>query len=453
MEFRNYKNEYYDLLCDFLIEINKDQINHINWIWARLEWMIEHPYFNKDLQHLIGLWFDNDRIVGAAIYDMYLGEAFCGVLSEYKWLYKEALEYAFSHLKDYIGLGVAINDKNNDDIEVAKKIGFMPTKQTETMMVLDLNEKREVSLKKGLSFKDVDPVKDIYELEWLFWQGFDHGDDKEEFLKNEDIIPRYRKHYNPSLGIAVVNEKNEMVGISIIWYDKKTDYAYLEPVCVIPSYRKMGIAKAVIYENCNRVMAMGAKKVYVLSDFIFYEKIGFKQLEHFTFYYKNNVINVCGVAYKIIRELGNGKGGYSYLAESNNGKVVLKQIHHEPCDYYQFGNKLESEINDYNRLINIGIRMPKLIDIDKDKEIIIKEYIDGLTIFEQIEKGIDITKYCDQIIEMASICKNNGINIDYYPTNFISMNGMLYYIDYECNEYMEKWDYDNWGSKYWKKKE
>ena len=37
--------------------------------------------------------------------------------------------------------------------------------------------------------------------------------------------------------------------------------------------------------------------------------------------------------YKIIRLLGHGKGGYSYLAEkadsSGAEKVVLKQIHHE----------------------------------------------------------------------------------------------------------------------------
>ena len=49
-------------------------------------------------------------------------------------------------------------------------------------------------------------------------------------------------------------------------------------------------------------------------------------------------MDVCGKEYKIIRLLGHGKGGYSYLAEIENQMVVLKQIHHEPCDYYSFGN-------------------------------------------------------------------------------------------------------------------
>ena len=50
-----------------------------------------------------------------------------------------------------------------------------------------------------------------------------------------------------------------------------------------------------------------------------------------------DVMSVNGVEYRVIRLLGKGKGGYSYLVERDNCKYVLKQIHHEPCDYYQFG--------------------------------------------------------------------------------------------------------------------
>ena len=84
--------------------------------------------------------------------------------------------------------------------------------------------------------------------------------------------------------------------------------------------------------------------------------------------------------YEIHRLLGKGKGGYSYLASDGMQRYVLKQIHHEPCDYYQFGNKIEAEINDYDRLRKIGIKMPVMIDVDRPKERILKEYIDGDTI-------------------------------------------------------------------------
>lgn len=67
-------------------------------------------------------------------------------------------------------------------------------------------------------------------------------------------------------------------------------------------------------------------------------------------------MKVNGKEYEILKLLGKGKGGYSYLAGDGAEKYVLKQIHHEPCDYYQFGNKMEAELNDYNRLI-ISLRI------------------------------------------------------------------------------------------------
>ena len=49
---------------------------------------------------------------------------------------------------------------------------------------------------------------------------------------------------------------------------------------------------------------------------------------------------VNGNAYSLLKLLGKGKGGYSYLAQMADGQqVVVKQIHHEPCVYYQFGSR------------------------------------------------------------------------------------------------------------------
>jgi len=52
-----------------------------------------------------------------------------------------------------------------------------------------------------------------------------------------------------------------------------------------------------------------------------------------------------------VRLLGRGKGGYSWLVSDETGELLtLKRIHHEPCDYYTFGDKLQSELNDYAKL-------------------------------------------------------------------------------------------------------
>ena len=79
IDFKNYTDSDYEALCSFLIALNESDDRHIIWNWARLEWMIEHPEFDKSLKNSIGLWTVDDKIVGAAIYDMYFGEGFCGV--------------------------------------------------------------------------------------------------------------------------------------------------------------------------------------------------------------------------------------------------------------------------------------------------------------------------------------------------------------------------------------
>ena len=160
-------------------------------------------------------------------------------------------------------------------------------------------------------------------------------------------------------------------------------------------------------------------------------------------------ISVYGKEYRLIQMLGHGKGGYSFLAECDGKEVVLKQIHHEPCDYYRFGNKIEAESRDYDRLCQAGIRIPKMLEIDRKQEIIIKEYIPGETVFAYIRDGKDIGPYISQVKEMAETARSFGMNIDYFPTNFIIHDDLLWYVDYECNDYMKEWNYENWGSRYW----
>lgn len=166
---------------------------------------------------------------------------------------------------------------------------------------------------------------------------------------------------------------------------------------------------------------------------------------------EDNTMNVHDKEYSIIRLLGKGKGGYSYLVTDGINKLVLKQIHHEPCDYYQFGNKIESEIRDYEKLTRIGITIPKMIDVDIEKERILKEFIDGDTVYDMVLHDRFQETCLLQVQAMCSLLYASNTNIDYFPTNFILQDEILYYIDYECNEYMDEWNFENWGIKYWSK--
>ena len=162
-------------------------------------------------------------------------------------------------------------------------------------------------------------------------------------------------------------------------------------------------------------------------------------------------MDINGKDYTVIKLLGKGKGGYSYLVTDGTAQYVLKQIHHEKCDYYTFGDKLASELRDYETLCRIGLPLPKLLDVDREQERILKEYIDGDTIDRHVLKDTMQPEYPVQMQTMCEKLYAANLNIDYYPTNFVVQEGVLYYIDYECNQYMQQWDFEHWGCKYWSK--
>ena len=163
-----------------------------------------------------------------------------------------------------------------------------------------------------------------------------------------------------------------------------------------------------------------------------------------------NTIYINATAYSVIRLLGKGKGGYSYLVTDGSAHYTLKQLHHEPCDYYTFADKLASELADYEKLRDLGIPMPQLLAVDRENERLLKTYIPGPTAMELAQQGQLRPEHIDMVRAMCEKLYPAGLNIDYYPTNFILHENTLWYIDYECNPYDPKWNFENWGAQYWK---
>ena len=286
MEFRKFRKEDYNAVCAFLIELNRENRDHIHWNWARFEWMWGHPEFDTGLIGSIGLWLDGDRIVGAAIYDMYFGEAFCAALPEYADLYPEILDYAWRELKDENGLGIAICENCVKELEAAKAAGFQPAEATETNLIIQLDRLLPYRLPEGLRFASPDPEADAEALEWLFWQGFNHGGDREAFQRENRTPARPRPHFDPRLSVAAADAAGELCACCCLWYLPGTDYAYVEPVCTIPAWRKKGVGRAVVCEALNRARALGARRAYVISDQEFYKKLGFEKDRLFRFWWK-----------------------------------------------------------------------------------------------------------------------------------------------------------------------
>ncbi len=60
----------------------------------------------------------------------------------------------------------------------------------------------------------------------------------------------------------------------------------------------------------------------------------------------------------------------------------------------------------------------------------------------------------DFLRQMEEMCRKlycAGRNTDDFPASFVVREGTLYYADYECSSYSGQWDFQNWGSQYWRK--
>lgn len=285
-EFRHYQEADYESVCAFLRALNGQSRAHIHWNWARWEWMYFHPEFDRSLISEIGLWTDGDRVVGAAIYDQFFGEAFCGALPEFEALLPEIVDYAQSHLSDENGLGVAVNDSDEAMKAVLTGKGFHAAESSETMLRISLDSPLPYALPPEFTIREVQLPEDLYAYQLVFWKGFDHGDDMAEFEKTLLSEEPQRPHMNPQLRLSAVDPQGAFAAHCGCWYDPATDYAYVEPVCTIPECRQRGLGRAVVCEALNRCRALGAREAYVLSDQEFYRRLGFQFHSHYTFYWK-----------------------------------------------------------------------------------------------------------------------------------------------------------------------
>jgi predicted Ser/Thr protein kinase len=153
---------------------------------------------------------------------------------------------------------------------------------------------------------------------------------------------------------------------------------------------------------------------------------------------------------RLLRLLGKGKSGYSYLAALGTQTVVLKQMHDEPCPYYTFGdNKVRLEVHAYHQLSAAGLALPSLLSFDEQRGFLIKAYVDGEVADRWDAAPAQLEIAVKQLFDMAHRLRDQGLNIDYFPANFVIKEGRAHYIDYEVNPYNEQWSFDFWGVYYW----
>ena len=59
---------------------------------------------------------------------------------------------------------------------------------------------------------------------------------------------------------------------------------------------------------------------------------------------EDNRMTINGNEYEVVRLLGKGKGGYSYLVTDGHSRYVLKQIHHVNITHLEINSSQNSMI-------------------------------------------------------------------------------------------------------------
>ena len=159
--------------------------------------------------------------------------------------------------------------------------------------------------------------------------------------------------------------------------------------------------------------------------------------------------------YEIIKQLGKGKTGISYLVKKDNRFCVLKVMNTNVPDFQKQLEIFRGEKYCYERMSKIGVGVPKLYEFNEEKNYLVKEYIEGICANQLAEIGYNneggLTDFHFQkIFDMQKRFKEIGIHVDYFPTNFIyTSDNEIYCIDYECYDYNPEWDFVQWGIYYW----
>lgn len=165
-------------------------------------------------------------------------------------------------------------------------------------------------------------------------------------------------------------------------------------------------------------------------------------------------VTVNGKAFDVISLLCKGERSYSFLVQPHNiphRRYVLKQMFYQPDVLHRVGAYTQDEITSYRRLSELGIHVPAMMDVDFTEERIIKEYIDGPTVYSLILNDQMEDRYIEQAREINKKLAARHVGINFFPTNFVVGDGRLYYIDYECREYDPEHDFENESLVYWSK--
>ena len=236
-------------------------------------------WFDYVRAHKMGLWEDNNEIVGIAAYEMNIGTAHLHTRKGYEFLLPELLDWAEKEItvieNDKHTLKVWITSKEPNKQNLLKERGYNLERSDDVTIFNYKKPFRSRQLPEG--FKIIDETEVDYDkLATCYWQGFDNKGAAPENNIDGVIKCCNAPHADMSLATIVVAPNGEYVSALGMWYDKRNKYAYLEPMATIPEYRRMGLGTIALMEAMKKTKELGATYCFGGPVLNFYPVIGFE---------------------------------------------------------------------------------------------------------------------------------------------------------------------------------
>lgn len=275
----------YIAISDFLYTLYQPDNRDGNWFQPIWEYAYTHSMFDEDSVGQIGIWEDDGAIVGVALYESVLGEAFFNIHHNYEHLKPEMLEYAEGHLKGKTDEGkrylkAYVNDFDTAFEDVVKSRGYElePRSHRPMSQYVITDPFSPIRLPEGFKLKSLADDNDLAKVHRALWRGFNHPGEPPaegiEWRRKMQTGPNFRK----DLTIVVEAPNGDFVAFSGLWFEHINKFGYVEPVATDPDYRRMGLGTAAVMEGVRRCGELGADVAYVGTDKPFYLSMGFKKL-------------------------------------------------------------------------------------------------------------------------------------------------------------------------------
>ena len=275
-------NEQYNDIYSFLLNAEKIKYNE-HFHWGRFEWMQIHTMLDEEKLTNIALFKDEqDKIVGMLTYDTFYDDRvyLLHTISD-KTLLNQMVDMVIENEVDIATIKVNSTDETLAQVLLERQ--FERKGLDNTILELDLTNPLEYTIPDEYSISPKDFTMDNWQYQLVIHKGFENEGVPEKW--DDEVLER-GVNINPQLKtFAIIND--EYCAHCGLWYTEG-DTAYVEPVVTTPDHRKKGLAKAVIYEACNRAKNLGAKRATVISDQEFYYRIGFK-LSSEVYCWKKNI--------------------------------------------------------------------------------------------------------------------------------------------------------------------